>query len=101
MAYSDSRWDEVTAGRVYPKPVDAREAAIAEVRATLCARAHFERNRRAAEALTHEPLVKPAAYKNLSSANGSGPSAVPERPAHNLQGDLLVVFERLAAQARS
>jgi hypothetical protein len=81
MAYSDSRWDEVEAGRVYPKhtpavPVsvlaEVEAEAAAEVRERLNVRATFERNRARRDAR----LVKPAAYKNLNASNGSGPSGV-------------------------
>jgi hypothetical protein len=99
--YADNRWNEATAGRVYPKPrytihlagklgtsvralvaervaLDATlarevEAEVAaEVRARLDTRAAFERNR----ARREERLVKPAAYKNINASNGSGPSGV-------------------------
>jgi hypothetical protein len=80
--YSDNRWHEATAGRVYPKvrveaePPVVEESFLAladEVRAKLDPRAAFERNARRRPA---EPLVKPAAYKALNESNGSGPSGV-------------------------
>lgn len=72
MAYSDNRWHEATAGRAYPK---AEKSVEAEVRERLSLRAHFDRNRRSWRA-DSVPLVKPAGYKNLNGANGSGPSGV-------------------------
>jgi hypothetical protein len=75
MAYSDNRWHEATTGRVYTKPYLADGAVLAR----LDVREAWNRNRRKARALgllTDEPLVKPAAYKNLNASNGSGPSGV-------------------------
>lgn len=63
MAYSDSRWDLATAGRVFVKRL--RDAAD-EVAELLANRAYFARNRRYAKSLLDGKLVKPAAYKARS-----------------------------------
>ena len=70
--HSDNRWDEATAGRVYPKAEPVVNENV--VRARLELRAAFERNRVARAALFAEPLVKPASYKARNESSGSGTS---------------------------
>lgn len=78
MAYSDNRWDLVTAGRVYPKakPVlvltDVNEPFASPIVAD--ASVLREYNPKAAHKPGDSPLVKPLAYKARNESNGSGRS---------------------------
>ena len=86
MAISDNRWNEATAGRVYPVTVEAEEPIVErsfltlaeEVRDRLNLRFAWDRNRArtgtAKGTRFDERLVKPAAYKSLNATPASGPA---------------------------
>lgn len=88
--YWDDRWDLATEGRVYPKDKPKTETLVlvnpaepfasplvverAVVTPEVEAWRRYVESRKAAHKPGDSPLRKPEGYKNINSANGSGPS---------------------------